>query len=64
MDKLYIFEKMVYGVMYHAKGLLDVGPLFFELTVDDFVYRELFQQFVALLEVNERYSWSQQDGAI
>lgn len=40
-----------------------VGPLFFESTVDGSVYRELIQQFVALLEVNERYSWFQQDGA-
>ena len=39
-----------------------VRPLFFKSTVDVSVYRELIQQFVALLEVNERYSWFQQDG--
>lgn len=40
-----------------------VGPLFFESTVDGTVYRELIQQFVALLEFDERDSWFQQDSA-
>jgi hypothetical protein len=40
-----------------------VGPLLFESTVDDAVYRDLVQQFVALLELDERNCWFQQDGA-
>ena len=39
-----------------------VRPLFFEWTVDGSIW-ELIQQFIALLEVNERYSWFQHDNA-
>ena len=37
--------------------------LFFESTVDDAVYRDLGQQFVPLLELDEHDCWFQQDGA-
>ena len=47
------------GVWCAASRKRIVGLLFFESAVDGSVYRELIQQFVALLEVNERYSWFQ-----
>ena len=40
-----------------------VGPIFFNTTVTSVVYADIIQQFIAMLEVNERYCWFQQDGA-
>jgi hypothetical protein len=47
-------RKSVFGVPHR---------LLFESTVDGAVYRDLVQQFVAWLEVDERDCWFQQDGA-
>ena len=40
-----------------------IGPLFFDTTVAGEVYRDLIKQLIALLDVNERECWFQQDGA-
>jgi hypothetical protein len=37
--------------------------IFFDTTVTSAVYADVVQQFVALLNEDERYSWHQQDGA-
>jgi len=39
------------------------GPLFFETTINAEAYQELIQQFIALLQVDERNCWFQQDSA-
>lgn len=40
-----------------------VGPIFFETTVNSAVYVDLAQQFITLLEPDERYVYFQQDNA-
>lgn len=40
-----------------------VGPIFFEGIINSEVYARIIQDFVALLEPDERYCWFQQDGA-
>jgi hypothetical protein len=40
-----------------------IGPIFFDPTVTSAVYADIVQQFVALLNEDERYCWYQQDGA-
>ena len=40
-----------------------IGPLFFETSINAEAYRELIQQFIALLQVDERNCWFQQDSA-
>jgi hypothetical protein len=40
-----------------------IGPIFFDTTVTSAVYADVVQQFVALLNEDERYCWHQQDGA-
>lgn len=40
-----------------------VGPIFFTSTVTAEVYQDIIMQFVALLEVEDRNCWFQQDGA-
>lgn len=40
-----------------------VGPLFFDKSVDGVVYRNLIEQFIALLELHDRDCWFQQDNA-
>jgi len=39
------------------------GLLFFETSINAEAYQELIQQFIALLEVDERNCWFQQDSA-
>ena len=51
------------GVLYAVSHTRDVGPLFFESTVDGAVYGDIQQQFMALLELGERDCWFQLDGA-
>jgi len=38
-----------------------IGPLFFETTINAEAYQELIQQFIALLQVDKRNCWFQQD---
>jgi hypothetical protein len=40
-----------------------IGPLFFETSINAGAYQELIQQFIALLKVDERNCWFQQDSA-
>ena len=40
-----------------------IGLLFFENTINAEAYKELIQQFIALLQVDERNCWFQQDSA-
>lgn len=40
-----------------------VGPIFFSETITAERYQEIIMQFVAMLHVDERYCWLQQDGA-
>ncbi len=40
-----------------------IGPIFFVKSVDSDVYTGIIQNFIALLEEDERYAWFQQDGA-
>jgi hypothetical protein len=40
-----------------------IGPLFFETGINAEDYKELIQQFIALLKVDERKCWFQQDSA-
>jgi hypothetical protein len=40
-----------------------IGPIFFDTTVTSAVYADTVQQFVALLNEDERHCWYQQDGA-
>lgn len=40
-----------------------IGPIFFEKSVDSDTYTNIIQDFIALLEEDERYAWFQQDGA-
>ena len=40
-----------------------IGPSFFETTINAEAYQELIQQFIALLQVDERNCWFQQDSA-
>ena len=40
-----------------------IGPLFFETSINAEAYQELIQQFIALLQVDERNCWLQQDNA-
>ena len=40
-----------------------IGPLFFDTIVTGEVYHDLIKQFIALLDVNERECWFQQDDA-
>ena len=40
-----------------------IGPLFFETSINAEAYQELIQQFIALLQVDERNCWFQQDSA-
>ena len=40
-----------------------IGPLFFETTINAEAYQELIQQFIALLQVDERNFWFQQYSA-
>jgi hypothetical protein len=40
-----------------------IGPLFFETSRNAEAYQELNQQFIALLQVDERNCWFQQDSA-
>jgi len=40
-----------------------IGPLFFETTINAEAYQELIQHFIALLQVDERNCWFQQDSA-
>lgn len=42
----------------------NIGPLFFETTVNPTVYQNIIQQFIGLLHEDESYYWLQQDGAI
>jgi hypothetical protein len=39
-----------------------IGPIFFDTTVTSAVYADIVQQFVVLLNEDERYGWYQQDG--
>jgi hypothetical protein len=39
-----------------------IGPAFFHTTVTSAVYADILQQFVALLNEDERHCWHQQDG--
>jgi len=45
------------------RGVRIIGPLFFENTIKAEAYQELIQQFIALLQVDERNCWFQQDSA-
>jgi len=40
-----------------------IGPLFFETSINAEAYQELIQQFIALLQVDERNCWFKQDSA-
>jgi hypothetical protein len=40
-----------------------IGPLFFETTINAEAYQELIQHFIAMLQVDERNCWFQQDSA-
>jgi hypothetical protein len=40
-----------------------IGPSFFETTINAEAYQELIQQFIAMLQVDERSCWFQQDSA-
>ncbi len=40
-----------------------IGPIFFDKSTDSDVYTGIIQNFIALLEEDERYTWFQQDGA-
>ena len=40
-----------------------IGPLFFETSINAEAYQELIQQFIALLQVDERNCCFQQDSA-
>jgi len=40
-----------------------IGPLFFETSINAEAYKELIQQFIALLQVEECNCWFQQDSA-
>ena len=40
-----------------------IGPLFFETNINSEAYQELIQQFITLLQVDERKCWFQQDSA-
>jgi len=40
-----------------------IGPLCFETSLNAEAYQELIQQFIALLQVDERNCWFQQDSA-
>ncbi len=40
-----------------------IGPIFFDKSLDSDAYTGIIQNFIALLEENERYAWFQQDGA-
>ncbi|GFG32030.1 hypothetical protein Cfor_06830, partial [Coptotermes formosanus] len=51
------------GVWYAVSHRRIVGPVLVECTVGDAVYRDLVLKFVALLELDERDRWFQQDGA-
>ena len=42
---------------------LIIGPLYFETSINAEAHQELIQQFITLLQVDERNYWFQQDSA-
>ena len=52
------------GVWCAISRLRIIGPLFFETSVHAEAYKELIQQFIALLQVDERNCWFQQDSQL
>jgi hypothetical protein len=51
------------GVCCAISRLQIIGPLFFETSINAEAYQELIQPLIALLKVDERYCWFQQDSA-
>ena len=51
------------GVWCAISRLRIIGPLFIETSTNAEAYQELIQQFIALLQVDERNCWFQQESA-
>jgi hypothetical protein len=59
MLKFYPYRMQVFHELISRRRI--IGPLFFETTINAEAYQGLIQQFIALLQVDERNCWFQHD---